>query len=81
MSGSCLSSANWATRELARRVTGTVEVLLLWHPEGDWVELALCDLAVGVGCQVEVAPDSALDAFYHPYAYTTCFRDEAIVDA
>jgi hypothetical protein len=56
-------------RELAQRLSGTVEVLLLWHPKGDWVELSLRDRAAGAGCQVAIAPDSALDAFYHPYAY------------
>jgi hypothetical protein len=58
-----------ATRELARRQIGTVEVRLLWHPEGDWVEISLRDLALGTGVRVPVAPGSALDAFYHPYAY------------
>jgi hypothetical protein len=27
-------------RELAQRLSGTVEVLLLWHPKSDKVELA-----------------------------------------
>jgi hypothetical protein len=58
-----------SARELAHRLSGTVEVLLLWHPKGDRVELSLRDLAVGAGFHVEVAPASALDAFYHPYAY------------
>jgi hypothetical protein len=44
-------------------------VLLLWHPEGDRVELSVRDVAVGTGFRVVVAPRSALDAFYHPYAY------------
>ena len=69
-----------ATRELAQRLSGTLEVLLLWHPEGDWVELSLRDLAVGADYRVEVAPGSALDAFYHPYAYVagsdSCLIDE-----
>src|SRR5205823_7029366 len=33
------------TRELAQRLSGADEVLLLWHPEGDRVELAVRNLA------------------------------------
>jgi hypothetical protein len=57
------------TRELAQRRSGTVEVLLLWHPEIDRVELSVRDLATGAGFRLEVAPAEAIDAFYHPYAY------------
>ena len=57
------------TRELAQRLNGTVEVLLLWHPAIEQVELSVCDLATGTGFQLDVAPDHALDAFHHPYAY------------
>ena len=57
------------TRELAQRLSGTVEVLLLWHNEIDRVELSVCDLATGAGFRIEVAPGNAIDAFHHPYAY------------
>jgi hypothetical protein len=57
------------TRELARRQSGTIEVFLLWHPESNWVELAVRDLATDVSFHLEVAPADAVDAFYHPYAY------------
>ena len=56
-------------RELAQRLSGADEVLLLWHPESDRVELAVRNLATGAGCQIEVAPADAIDAFYHPFAY------------
>jgi hypothetical protein len=56
-------------RELAQRLSGTDEVLLLWHPESERVELSVRDLATGVGVYFEVAPGSAIDAFHHPYAY------------
>jgi hypothetical protein len=62
---------NAPTRELARRLSGTVEVLLLWHPEIDGVELSVRDRRTGAGFHLEVAPDGALDAFHHPYAYAT----------
>ncbi len=64
--GECVSAP---TRELSRRLTGTVEVLLLWHPETDRVGLSVRDLATGAGFHLEVASADAIDAFYHPYAY------------
>jgi hypothetical protein len=56
-------------RELAQRRSGTVEVLLLWHPKGDRVELAVRDLATDASFHIDIAPGNAIDAFYHPYAY------------
>jgi hypothetical protein len=56
-------------RELAQRLSGTAEVLLLWHPEIERVELSVCDLATAPGFRIEVAPSSAIDAFYQRYAY------------
>lgn len=57
------------TRELAQRLSGGVEVLLLWHPELDLLELSMHDIGTGVEFQIEVAPGDAIDAFNHPYAY------------
>ncbi len=66
-------------RELAQRLSGADEVLLLWYPEGDQVELAVRNLATGAGCQIEVAPADAIDAFYHPFAYAgRCERPERV---
>ena len=56
-------------RELAQRLSGADEVLLLWHPDSKRVELSVRDLATGVIFDLEVAPGSAMDAFSHPYAY------------
>jgi hypothetical protein len=42
----------------------------VWHPEIDRLELSVQDLATGAGFYIEVAPADAIDAFYHPYAYT-----------
>jgi hypothetical protein len=56
-------------RELAQRLSGTIEVLLLWHPETRGVELSVRDLATGEGFHIDVRPGNAIDAFYHPYAY------------
>ena len=72
----CLSAP---TRELAQRLSGADEVLLLWHPESDRVELSVRNLATGAGCQIEVAPGDAIDAFYHPFAYAgRCERPERV---
>ena len=60
---------NTQTRELARRLSGTVEVLLLWRPQIDRVELSVRDLATGAGFSIGVAPGDAIDSFNHPYAY------------
>ncbi len=57
------------TRELAQRRSGTVEVLLLWHPRTNRVELSVRESPTGGGFQTVVEPGDAIDAFYHPYAY------------
>ena len=72
-------SAGAKTRELAQRLSGTDEVLLLWHSDSDRVELAVRNLATGAGCQIEVAPADAIDAFYHPFAYAgRCERSDRV---
>ena len=57
------------TKELARRLSGADEILLLWNPRDGHVEVSVRDVATGVGFDVEVAPGNALDAFHHPFAY------------
>ena len=61
--------ARGQTRELARRLSGTLEVLLLWRPEVDRVELCVRDGAAGTRLRIAVPSASAMDAFYHPYVY------------
>ena len=56
-------------RELAQRRSGTDEILLLWRPDSDRVELFVRDVATGAGLLTEVQPARAIDAFYHPYVY------------
>jgi hypothetical protein len=58
-------------RELAQRLSGTDEILLLWHPEDGRVEVSVRDRSTCVGFQLDVEPANAIDAFTHPYAYTT----------
>lgn len=64
--GECVSAP---TRELAQRLSGKDEVLLLWHPEIDRVELSVSDVTTGEGFRIAVEPGTAMDAFHHPYAY------------
>jgi hypothetical protein len=68
------------TRELAQRQNGGVEVLLLWHPEVDRVEVSVRDSRTGVEFQIDVAPADALEAYYHPYAYAAMLESSHGVD-
>ena len=57
------------TRELASREGDGIQVTLLWHPSENALTVSVEDAHAGRGFQLAVAPDRALDAFYHPYAY------------
>ncbi len=56
-------------RELAARESDGVHVVLLWHPDENALTVSVEDARVGDRFQIAVAPDRALDAFYHPFAY------------
>lgn len=55
-------------RELDRRLTAGLEVVLYWHG-ADTVSLFVHDTSTGEGFELEVEATHALDAFRHPYAY------------
>jgi hypothetical protein len=57
------------TRELAARESDGLHVLLLWHPRANALTVSVEDARVGDYFHLSVAPDRALDAFYHPFAY------------
>lgn len=57
------------TRELAARESDGINVLLLWHPRENALTVEVEDARLGDGFQFAVAPERALDAFYHPFAY------------
>jgi hypothetical protein len=65
------------TRELARRLSGGDEILLLWNPRDGHVEVSVRDVATGIGFDLEVAPGNALDAFQHPFAYASALGRQA----
>ena len=64
-----MSPATPKTRELAAREGDGIHVLLLWHPDENALTVSVEDARVGDRFQLAVAPDRALDAFYHPFAY------------
>jgi hypothetical protein len=57
------------TRELAARESDGIHVALLWHPEENALTVSVDDERAGDRFSLAVAPDRALDAFYHPFAY------------
>ena len=58
-----------APRELATRENDGILVRLLWHPRQNAVTVFVEDARVGDRFELVIAPDHALDAFYHPFAY------------
>ena len=67
--GGPMSPAPAQTRELAERDSDGIHVLLLWHPRENTLSVSVEDTRVGDQFDIAVAPDRALDAFYHPFAY------------
>jgi hypothetical protein len=67
--GTTVSAPTPTTRELAARESDGVHVLLLWHPGENAVTVSVEDARAGDRFQLAVAPERALDAFYHPFAY------------
>jgi hypothetical protein len=67
--GGVMSPTTAPTRELAARESDGLHVLLLWDPSDDALTVSVEDSRVGDRFQLAVAPDQALDAFYHPFAY------------
>ena len=57
------------TRELANRVSGGMEVTLYWCVEGDSIHIEVRQPATEESIGFPVAPERALDAFYHPFAH------------
>jgi hypothetical protein len=64
-----MSFGSTQARELAVRDGDGVHVVLLWHPSENALTVSVEDARVGDRFQLAVAPERALDAFYHPFAY------------
>jgi len=67
--GGAMSPATPHTRELAARESDGINVVLLWHPDENALTVSVEDAHLGDRFQIAVAPERALDAFYHPFAY------------
>jgi hypothetical protein len=57
------------SRELAHRVTSSIEVTLLWRQIDNMLTLRLVEVGTGIEFEFGIRPQDALDAFNHPYAY------------
>ncbi len=64
-----MSSATTHPRELAVRESDGIHVVLAWQPGNDELTVSVEDVRAGDRFQLAVAPDRALDAFNHPFAY------------
>jgi hypothetical protein len=60
-----------AVRELAHRESVGIEVTLLWREGTRKLWLKVWETALDVTLVIPVAPERALDAFHHPYAYAS----------
>jgi hypothetical protein len=67
--GGVMSLGTTRIRELAVRDSDGINVQLLWHPDENALTVSVEDVRAGGRFQLAVAPDRALDAFYHPFAY------------
>jgi hypothetical protein len=58
-------------RELDRRLTGGVDVILLWNQLDNSLIVSMSNTARGMHAQFTAEPGSARDAFNHPYPHAT----------
>jgi hypothetical protein len=64
-----MSPVSSQAHELATRESDGINVVLLWHPDENALTVSVEDARAGDHFQMQVAPDRALDAFHHPFAY------------
>jgi hypothetical protein len=55
--------------ELANRTGDGIDVTLWWSPADDSVSVEVLHFETASSFELGVAPDRALDAYYHPFAY------------
>ena len=56
-------------RELARRVSGGMEITLYWSAANNSTSIEVWQPDSGETLAFNVLPERALDAFYHPFAH------------
>jgi hypothetical protein len=66
-------------RELAHRVNGGIEVTLYWSADDNSTSVEVFHTATGRTLHFAVARESALDAFYHPFAHLPTLRYDAVL--
>jgi hypothetical protein len=64
-----MSPATLQTRELAARESDGIHVVLFWHADENSLTVSVEDARFSDRFHLAVAPDRAVDAFYHPFAY------------
>ena len=65
-----------AARELAHRASGALEVTLYWSPDDNRTSVQLVDHGTDESVRFTVAPEVALDAFYHPFVHFPTLSDD-----
>jgi len=65
-------------RELARRVSGGIEVTLYWSPLDDSTTVEVWDAFSEERLVFAVAPERALEGFYHPFAQLAASLGELV---
>ena len=65
-------------RELARRVSGGIEVALYWSPFDNSTTVEVWQATSEETLVVPVPPERALEAFYHPFAQLATSFDELV---
>jgi hypothetical protein len=65
-------------RELARRVSGGIEVTLYWNPSDNGTTVEVWQATTEETLVVPVPPERALEAFYHPFAQLATSFDELV---
>jgi hypothetical protein len=65
-------------RELARRASGGIEVTLYWSPLDNSTTVEVWQPASEETLVFAVAPERALEAFYHPFAELASSFDELV---
>ncbi len=68
-------------RELARRVSGGIEVALYWSPLDNRTTVEVWDVASDETLAFRVQPERALEAFYHPFAQLAASSAELVTVA
>jgi hypothetical protein len=65
-------------RELARRLSGGIEVALYWSPLDDSTTVEVWDAVFDETIVFDVPPERALEGFYHPFAQLGSSFDELV---